>query len=146
MPEEAENQIEKRKYIRIRAQHMLMHEKYILNPLDDEELVEGLLGNYSAGGVLFESKTKYNIGDLLKLEISIPGWEQFKNEFYKEDAITPSRPIIVLAKIIHVENIVVDELYDIGVCFVGIDENHRWALMKQIDAESKKQKPEQGTS
>jgi len=135
MSTETNNPQERRKYIRVCSGNMLTHEKYTLKEHDELRAVEGILKDYSAGGVLFESKDKYNVGDLLKLEISIPGWEQFKNEFYKEGRPTLSEPVVVLAVVVRLENVIVDQLYDVGVCFVSIDEGHRWALIKQINSE-----------
>jgi hypothetical protein len=129
------NFVERRKYIRLQHQHILYHEKYDLRGHKDQKIVEGVLKNYSPGGVLFETKTPYRIGDLLKLEMAIPGWERFKTEFYKQDKLSRMDPVIVLASVIRVECIVPDQLYENGVCFVGIDEGDRWALIKQIKEE-----------
>lgn len=101
-------------------------------------MVEGILKNYSGGGVLFESTIRYDIGDLLKLEIALPGWERFKNEFYKEDRLSRSDPVVVLASVVRVECMGPPSLFDVGVCFVGIDEDDRWAVIKQIDAQLQK--------
>ena len=85
----------------------------------------------SAGGLLFECKRKYDIGNLLKLEIVIPGWEKFKSEFYKPDESSRSKPLIALASVVRVE-MVKPGLYDIGVSFAGIDEGHQSALLQYI--------------
>jgi len=126
------NLIDKRKFIRIAEDHVLCHEKYHFRVQAEKESVEGVVKNYSAGGALFESKIKYDIGDLLKLDITIPGWEKYKNEFYKNDKLFVEAPVVVLVNVVRVEAIVPDELYDIGVSFVGIDNGDQWALMKQI--------------
>lgn len=118
--------------MRLQSRHILYHERYDLRGHKDQKAVEGVLKNYSPGGVLFESKIPYRIGDLLKLDMAIPGWERFKNEFYKEDKLSRSEPIVVLALVVRVECILPDQLYENGVCFVGIDEGDRWALIKQI--------------
>ncbi len=124
---------ERRKYVRLGQQHMLRHEKYVFQASEKQEAVdEGVLKNYSTSGALFESRTKYDIDDILKLEITIPGWEIFKNEFYREDKNVRREPIVVLASVVRVEAVRPNELYDIGVEFVGIDEGDRWALTKQI--------------
>ena len=127
--------MERRKFIRIQAQYMLRHEKYTLRAVQDREAVKGVIKNYSGDGALFESKVKYDIGDILKLEISIPGWEKFKTEFYKDNKTSASEPLVILASVVRVEVITLDQLYDIGVYFVGIDKGHQGALIKQINAQ-----------
>ena len=112
---------------------MLRHEKYVFQVSEKREALDaGVLKNYSSAGALFESKAKYDIDDILKIEITIPGWEIYKNEFYREDKDTRREPIIILAAVVRVEAIRPNELYEIGVEFVGIDDGDRWALMKQI--------------
>lgn len=124
---------DRRKYVRLDQKHMLRHEKYVFQGCDEEIMFEeSAIKNYSLGGALFESRIKYDIGDTLKLEISIPGWEKFKNEFYREDKISRAEPVVILASVIRIEAIALEDFYEIGVQFVGIDEGDRWALMKQI--------------
>lgn len=127
---------ERRRYVRLEQQYMLRHEKYVLDMTDEHEtLQEGMIKNYSLGGALFESRVQYNVGDILKLMISIRGWERYKNEFYKEDKTSRSEPVIVLARVVRVQTIVSGNVYDIAVEFVGIDEGDRWTLMKHIKAQ-----------
>ena len=127
------SEMERRHYIRLGQQHMLRYERYVFQAPEEEEIFEeGRVKNYSLGGALFESKTEYHIGDILKMEITIPGWEKYKNEFYREDKISRLEPVTILASVIRVEVLIPDQLYEIGVQFVGIDEGDRWALMKQI--------------
>ncbi len=100
-------------------------------------LEEGTIKNYSLGGALFESKVKYNVGDIVKLGISIRGWERYKNEFYRKDKTFRSEPVIVLARVVRIQTMA-GQVYDIAVEFVGIDEGDRWTLMKQIKAQLEK--------
>ena len=129
---------EKRIYIRIDEQDVIHCEKYSI-PRDENSQIEGMTKNISGGGVLFTSKTPFEVGQILRLEISLAGWERFKIEFYKEDRLAHSKPIIVLATVVRVE-LMEDGLYDIGVCFAGIDEGHKWALLKYIDNRSTQNK------
>lgn len=131
---------ERRKYVRLEQQHMLRHERYVFQAPEEEEIFEeGRVKNYSPAGALFDSKIKYNIGDILKLEITIPGWEKYKNEFYREERISRPEPVIILASVVRAEVLVFDQLYEIGVQFVGIDEGDRWAIMKQVKVLLKEQ-------
>ena len=157
---------ERRRYVRLEQQHMLRHEKYVFEMTDEREIFEeGMVKNYSLGGVLFESKVKYNVGDTLKLAITIRGWERYKNEFYKDDEASSPRgasgraePVIVLGRAVRVQVVIpplsqrlpprshrspegeeplVEQVYDIAVEFIGLDEGDRWTLMKQIKAQLK---------
>jgi hypothetical protein len=118
---------------------MLRHERYVFQASEEEAIFEeGRVKNYSPGGALFESKTPYSLGDILKLEITIPGWQRYKNEFYREDRTSRPEPVVILACVLRVEVLVPDQLYEIGVQFVGIDEGDRWALVKQIKTQLKR--------
>lgn len=135
----ASNSNERRRYVRLERQHLLRYEKYAFQLTEGQEVFEeGMLKNYSLGGALFESRIKYQIGDILKLEITIPGWQRYKNEFYREDRTSRVEPIVVLTYVVRVEAMIPNEIYDIGVQFVGIDEGDRWTLMKQINAQLNK--------
>ena len=129
--------IDRRRYVRLERQHMLRHEKYEFRLVEEQDAFEeGMLKNYSQNGALFEAVTKYHVGDVVKLAITIPGWERYKNEFYREDKISRADPVVVLACVVRVETLVTDRIYDIGVQFVSIDEGDRWSLMKQINAQT----------
>ena len=130
---------ERRRYVRLEQSHMLRHEKYVLDMADEHEILqEGMIKNYSLGGALFESKAQYNVGDILRLAISLRGWERYKNEFYKQDKTSRSQPIIVLARVVRVQTVLSGNVYDIAVEFIGLDEGDRWSLMKHIKAQLEK--------
>lgn len=130
---------ERRRYVRLEQQHMLRHEKYVFGMTGSGEMPEeGTIKNYSLGGALFESKVKYNVGDTLKLAISIRGWERYKNEFYKDDKTSRREPVIVLARVVRVQTVIPESVHDIAVEFVGIDEGDRWTLLKHIKAQLEK--------
>ncbi|MBI5415584.1 MAG: PilZ domain-containing protein [Candidatus Omnitrophica bacterium] len=128
--------LDRRRYVRLERQHMLRHEKYEFQIVEEREAFEeGMLKNYSHNGALFETVTKYRVGDVVKLAITIPGWERYKKEFYKEDRTSRAEPVVVLACVVRVETLVSDRIYDTGVQFVSIDEGDRWSLMRQIKAQ-----------
>ena len=134
-----QNPSERRRYVRLEQQHMLRHEKYVFGKTGSGEMLEeGRIKNYSLGGALFEAKVKYNIGDTLKLAISIRGWERYKNEFYKDDKTSRREPVVVLARVVRVQTVISDSVHDIAVEFVGLDEGDRWTLLKHIKAQLEK--------
>ncbi|MBF0479439.1 MAG: PilZ domain-containing protein [Candidatus Omnitrophica bacterium] len=93
--------------------------------------------NISAGGILFESRHPYELGALLQVEADVPGWEKFKTEFYKEEQISRSLPVVILVSVVRVEAIEIGRKYDIGAAFVGIDRGHQGALVKYIKSRVK---------
>ncbi len=122
---------ERRKYYRLPFQTVLRCEKFQFHKTFDNKQIEAALKNVSAGGILFESDKPYALKDILQIELEIPGWEKFKNEFYKSDELTASKPLIVLGSVVRVE-VIHQGVYDIGVCFAGIDHGHQEALLKFI--------------
>lgn len=118
---------------------MLRHEKYVLDMTGEREMLqEGKVKDYSQGGALFEAKVKYNVGDVLKLAISIRGWERYKNEFYKDDTVSCREPVIVLARVVRVQTVASGSVHDIAVEFIGLDEGDSWTLLKHIKAQLEK--------
>lgn len=118
---------ERRKYIRIDTKKFVKHTKFKLFAKNPDKLTESLTKNLSAGGILFQSDTLYLPGDLVRIEIDVPGWERYKTGFKKPGQLTKSEPVTVLAKVIRVE-IKSPMRYEIRAAFVGIDDDHQKAL------------------
>jgi hypothetical protein len=85
----------------------------------------------SEGGILFGSDEAFEIGSLLKLELDIPGWEKFKPEFYKGNKPSGRQPLIVLGKVVRIEDVGKGQ-FDIGVAFTAMDQGHKLALKKYL--------------
>jgi len=129
---------ERRKYVRLPTDTILKCSVFSGHDFGMDDVVKkssAVVKNVSAGGVLFESSTNFSIGTLLRLEISVPGWDKFRQEFYKEYATSQSKPIVVLATVVRVEVVDPAGVYDIGACFSAIDTGHQWAVMKYITQE-----------
>ncbi|MFA5260290.1 MAG: PilZ domain-containing protein [Candidatus Omnitrophota bacterium] len=126
--------VEYRKYVRIPRRYIIrcspFTAKDFLSPGRDK-ITEGLLKNISCGGILFESKVRYDVGILLRIELALPGWERFKSEFFKEGRTPHSDPLTVLVHVVRLE-VLEDGLFDIGACFSAIDEGDKWTLFKYI--------------
>lgn len=84
----------------------------------------------SSSGILFHSTILYEVGDMIRLEIPLYGWEKFKTEFTKPGAKT-HEPVIVLGKVVYV--LLVEGGYQVGVHFIGIDADHQQALRKYLN-------------
>ena len=129
---------ERRKYLRISRNYILDCTLFSIKNLQmepDQQVMQGVMRNISAGGVLFESECKFAVGTLLKIDLALPGWQRFKTEFLKEDTFSISEPLTVLARVVRLEVIELDRLYDVGVCFSAVDEGHKIGLLKYINQE-----------
>ena len=125
---------ERRKYLRVKKNSSLKHVKFHLGEAGSDTF-QSLSKDLSAGGILFESNILYAIGDVVRLEIAVPGWEKFKPEFYKPH-ISKSEPVVVLVKVMRIERVGYGK-YNIGAMFVGIDDGHQMALASYIKVMTK---------
>jgi len=126
---------EKRKFSRIDQDVMVSCEKYSI-PRSGEAACEGATTrNISPGGVLFISPVSYEVGDVLRLELKIPGWENYKAEFYKPDRLSESQPFIVICNVVRSSPQGKD--FEIGVEFTGLDDGHQLALRKYLGRRKK---------
>ncbi len=132
--------VERRKFLRIPSEDVLNCKVFSVVDLVEEVKgyeIQAIMKNISAGGVLFESNSRYEVGSILKLSIDVKGWENFKPEFFKGDVLSRKQPLVVLANVVRVEVVEPYSKYDIGVCFSAIDEGHRWAMIKYVDRKVK---------
>ncbi|NLO92307.1 MAG: PilZ domain-containing protein [Elusimicrobia bacterium] len=125
---------ERRKYTRVSVERLLKCEKYSIPRLPEQERQQLTTKNLSGGGLLFVSKQQLKLGDLLRLEIDLSGWEKYKPEFYKPEATASSKPLVILASVTRIEALN-DGTFEIGVAFSGMDEGHRVALVKFLKAQ-----------
>lgn len=123
---------ERRKYIRLSTKHIGRISPYSISNIDQSSQIETIVKNVSAGGALFESKKKYSLGDLICIEIDLPGWEKFKSGFYKPGQLSKGDPVVAIANVVRVEVVKLGKLFDIGICFVGVDDDHQRAIKKYV--------------
>jgi hypothetical protein len=131
---------ERRKFVRLSEEDLILCELFSAGTLEQQPAVGKFYAftkNVGEGGILFESDMFFDMGTLLKLEIDIPGWEKYKTEFCKGDAPTGSHPLVVLGKVVRVEDIG-GHRYDIGVAFTAVDSGHKLALHKYVEKAGKK--------
>ena len=121
----------RRKYMRIASKHVLRCQRLPLSKGDLTAQLTSVTKNISLGGILFESPVAYDVGDLLKIDLHLPGWAQYMPDVHVSDAGSGVDIYIAAAVVIRVE-LVADRLYDVGVCFSEMDRRERWALMKYL--------------
>jgi len=124
---------ERRKFIRVKSRNVIKCKKYELSSLN-KDIKSTMSKNISAGGILIESNKKYTIGDVLTLELNLPGWRKFKSKFYEVIDRYDILPLKVVGVVVRVE-IITDNLYDIGICYTVIKEQDRKVLDKYIHRE-----------
>ncbi|MEI8012917.1 MAG: PilZ domain-containing protein [Candidatus Omnitrophota bacterium] len=124
---------EKRKFLRINEEDVLVCEPFDVSVLDGVSVKRAhvVTKDLSEGGLLFESGEAFAIGTILKLQVDIPGWEKYKREFFKADQRLDRQPLIVLAKVVRIEDVGGGHS-DVGVAFVALDSGHRLALRKYL--------------
>ncbi len=123
---------ERRKFSRIDKNFRL---EYKLMDLSKAEsfFVKSKVKNISANGLLLESEKQYDIGDLIQLKVYIMGIEKEKTGFFKYDQTAISEPMTILARVVRIEEIKKNKLYDIGVEFKNIYEDDSDALVTYIN-------------
>lgn len=123
---------ERRKYVRVLTNDIIKCERYEVPPPEKREKQEALMKNISAGGILFESREKFDIWDVLKLEINLPGWEKCRPVFQDKGVPYGSKPLVSLASVVRVE-FIDKNLFDIGVYFKNMDDETWLTLLNYVD-------------
>jgi len=127
---------DRRKFIRIPNENVVyVSECDVMEELQLKERKEKTKGNtkdISAGGLLFELPKKFDMEKVLKIEITLPHWEKYKKSLFRNQFSYPTKPFLILGKVVRVE-FIQEDLYDIGVSFVGIEEDFRELLVNYIN-------------
>jgi c-di-GMP-binding flagellar brake protein YcgR len=121
--------LERRKYARVDKEHLLKCEQYCQVTGDLKHSVKATTANMSSGGFLIKSEKEHHLGDTLKMEVVLPGWDKYDPDVHGVVAV--ATPVMVTAKIVRVEELA-DETYEIGVRITGVDDVHRLALERYI--------------
>lgn len=122
---------ERRKYARVPIDCVIKCEKYAIGETDGTDSVSVDAMDMSAGGLLLQTNQEYVLGDVLRIEIELPGWNKYKVEFIKPDSITEDRALVALASVVRVERLA-ESGYEIGVRLAGVDDGHRLAFERYI--------------
>ena len=92
----------------------------------------GRLRDLSPTGVRFESDREYPSREMLKLELTLPGWERERIDFFKGDPREDLKPLTALAEVRWVKPLGAG-LFEVGAVFVNIDEWHGKALLQYLE-------------
>ncbi len=123
--------MERRKFLRLSHKYALRHSRYAPHDPENSVSVSETL-NIGGGGLLFVSSTKYDVCDLLKLEIHIPGWEKFIPNVSQKDVVKEGGPFLAKAIVTRVDS-TGPGAYRVAAGFVDLDRQEIWALMFAIN-------------
>ncbi len=127
---------DKRNFIRVPEQFSVTCEIYTIPRTLQAEKAEGMSRNISAGGILFTSGKPFKPGEILRVSMQIPDWENRKVQFFKPTGGTEAEPFQALAEVIRCHAL--NAGYEIAVKFIAIDDGHQLALDKLARYESRK--------
>ncbi|MDD5488076.1 MAG: PilZ domain-containing protein [Candidatus Omnitrophica bacterium] len=105
---------EKRKYLRIESRIIVKCRRHTVTSSESREKIDAVAENISINGLLFRSERKYEIGDMLEIEIDFPEGE-CRPVFYEKEMPPYNAPIITSGTVVRVE-FVAGGSFDIGVC------------------------------
>jgi len=120
---------ERRKYLRIDQGSVLSCEECAI-PRTKQKF-EAVSKDLSAGGLMFSALAPFDMGTVLRFEISLDGWQKYKPEFKKAESLEERKPLFALGTVVRVEQLH-DGTYEIGVRLDGVDEGHRMALEQYV--------------
>ena len=113
---------ERRKFSRI-DKRSLLEFRELEDSHSKEDYSNSSIKDISGSGLLFEAVRKFDIGTVLHLKISLTGHDEEKHGSNKGDPISVIHPISVICKVIRVEELEKDHLYDIGIKFINFYED-----------------------
>lgn len=120
-----------RNYGRIPREYLIEFSEFDFS--GDKPSIPSSLKDISGGGVRFETPQPIEIGTMLKMKLSIPGWDRHKTGFLQTGLQPPLEPLVTLGRVVRVDRAELEGKYDIGVAFECIDEDHRSAVMKHLE-------------
>ena len=113
---------ERRKFSRI-DKHSLLEFRELKDSHSKEGYSNSSVKDISGSGLLFEAVRKFDIGTVLHLKISLTGHTEEKLGHNMEDPISVTHPISIICKVVRVEELKKDHLYDIGIKFINFYED-----------------------
>ena len=133
----------RRQYRRLDIDATIDYKKFSFEDLFEEEdnevvninskknFIRTKLKNVSPKGIFFESTKRLELGSIVKVSIDLPGWGNYRSEYFKGFA-SSVKPLTVLATVIRVEELFGQEIYGIALKFSAIDTDHQKAIAKFI--------------
>jgi len=120
---------ERRKFIRVPKKGLVRFRPINL-PKTLLRQEESFYKNISAGGLLFESPRPIKIGTVLTLEIELRDWSRFQPP--SEPATLRNGTLKILAEVLHCEEIIAGNTYNIGERFVNLEHKFQEAILNYL--------------
>ncbi|MBN2145556.1 MAG: PilZ domain-containing protein [Candidatus Aureabacteria bacterium] len=136
---------ERRNYERIDVPFKLLHAPFFFPGIKNEELIPGEILNVSAIGVFFKTTRLYEPGTLVRIEIKMGSWDNYKNGFQPFKYLYRSEPFVVLGQVMRCtkepsEENIKENHFQVAVKYISVDEGHQSAVAKFIQKLAKKNK------
>ncbi len=122
---------ERRKFARIKRESLAEYKELEFS-FKDNGYASTSIKNISGNGLLFLSEQNFDIGAKLSMKLKIIGWDKQKNDFYRYDETVMPEPLSVIARVVRIEELKQDCLYEIGVEFINIETENSEALKEYI--------------
>ncbi|MDM8522574.1 PilZ domain-containing protein [Desulfococcaceae bacterium HSG8] len=100
-------------------------------PVSEKPEKKCLSKNIGGGGICFTLRTPYEVGALLNLKISIPGWQSYKRPFSLFWDMSSDAPLTAVGEVVWCRKF--PGGYDVGIRFLDIYEDDYNALMKYLE-------------
>ena len=120
-----------RKFARVPAINLVKCEKFSPEQCLWTPKTANVTKNISAEGVLFEADHTYQVGDVVRLELNLPGWTGHIRELGFASELPEGDTQRLVGTVTRVE-MLNGGRYEVGVCFAEMAKNDRWALMSYI--------------
>jgi len=107
--------------------------KKLVYPMTDDDAVQGVGKNISAGGVCFAVPHAYEPGDLLSLQVNLAGWQRHKRSYAAViDDDVAMAPLTAVVKVAWCRAQPDTRGYEIGVTFENVYADDFKALKKYL--------------
>ncbi|MBC2734333.1 MAG: PilZ domain-containing protein [Desulfobacteraceae bacterium] len=107
--------------------------KKLVYPLTDDDAIQGVGKNISAGGVCFAVPHAYEPGDLLSLQVNLAGWQRHKHSYAAViDDDVAMAPLTAVVKVAWCRSQADTRGYEIGVTFENVYADDFKALKKYL--------------
>jgi|GEM_PF-7034590 len=126
------NEGRRRRYARLKASYVANCAKMRADSLPAGERRLAEAAETRTGGFIFETGKAFSVGDIVRLDLSIPGWGDFLQRLRLKAGHEGDR-ISVIGKIVLVE-LLTEDRYEAGVCFANIDSGRRELLLRHLIA------------
>lgn len=125
---------ERRTYLRLDYPFQILHAAFQFPGVKNSDLIQGTISNVSAVGVCFYSSFEYKKDTMIRLEIKMGSWDNYKTGYSSFQCIYQGEPFIALAKILRVEKKQINgkNYFETAAKYVSVDEGHMQAVSKFI--------------